>query len=86
MELLDEEKERILKGYTREIKILEEALEETSELISAVTHYAGIVSFMEWHDKLFYRGISRILEHPEFHDFEKVRVLFRIIEDKKRFR
>ncbi|MCM8796366.1 MAG: DeoR family transcriptional regulator [Candidatus Omnitrophica bacterium] len=83
MELLDEEKECILQGYKREIRKLEDALEETSELISAVTRYAGIVSFLEWQDKLFYRGITRILEHPEFHDFEKIKLLLKIIEDKR---
>jgi heat-inducible transcriptional repressor len=84
MALLDEEKERIVGEYKREIMHLEDALEQTSEIISAITHYAGIVSFVEWQDRFFYRGISRILEQPEFHDFEKIRILMRIIEDKQR--
>lgn len=83
MQLLDEEKEHILKGYKSQIKRLEDTLEETSELISAVTHYAGIVSFLEWQDRLFYKGISRILEQPEFRDFEKIRLLLKIVEDKQ---
>jgi len=83
MALLDEEKDRILKAYRRQIKKLEDALEETSELISAVTHYASIVSFIEWQDKLFYRGISHILNQPEFQNFEKLRMLIKLIEDKR---
>lgn len=81
--LLDEEKKRILKEYKKEIKKLDEALEETSEVISTITHYAGIVSFVEWQDKIFYNGLSRILEYPEFHNYEKIRLLIKIVEDKQ---
>lgn len=83
MQLLDEEKKCILKEYKKEIKHLEDALEETSEVISTITHYAGIVSLLDWQDKFFYKGISRILEQPEFHNFQKVRLLIKIIEDKQ---
>jgi len=84
MELVNDEKERIVREFKREIKRLDDALEETSEFISAVTHYAGIVSFLELQDKLFYKGLSRMLEQPEFKDSEKIRFLIRIIEDKRR--
>jgi len=84
MELLDSEKEQIVKEYKKEIKRLEDALEKTSEVISFITHYTGIVSFLEWQDKLFYKGMSLVLEQPEFRDYEKMRLLIRMIEDKKR--
>jgi len=84
MALLDEEKEHIVKEYKREIRQLEDALEETSEVISAITHYAGIVSFLDWQDKFFYKGISRIIEQPEFHSFDKIRLLIKLMEDKQR--
>ncbi|MFH1458721.1 MAG: hypothetical protein ABIG31_06155 [Candidatus Omnitrophota bacterium] len=84
MELLDNEKERIVKEFKREIRRLDEALEETSEFISSVTHYAGIVSFLDWQDKLFYKGLSRMLEQPEFKDSDKIRILIGAIEDKRR--
>jgi transcriptional regulator of heat shock response len=84
MALLDEEKECIVKEYKREIKRLEDALEETSEVISTITHYAGIVSFLDWQDRFFYRGVSRILDQPEFRDFDKIRILVKMIEDKRR--
>ncbi len=83
MELLDEEKENILKEYKKEMNRLEDALEETSDIISIITHYAGIVSFLDWQDKLFYKGISHILEQPEFRNFEKMRRLIKMIEDKQ---
>jgi heat-inducible transcriptional repressor len=84
MELLDAEKESIVRQYNREIRRLEEVLEETSEVISSITHYASIVSFLEWQGRFFYRGISRILEQPEFRDFEKIQLLIKMIEDKQR--
>lgn len=84
MALLDGEKERIVKEYKREMKRLEDALEETSEVISTITQYAGIVSFLDWQDKFFYKGISRIIEQPEFHNFDKIRLLIRLMEDKQR--
>ncbi len=82
MELLDEEKQRILKDCKRKIRRLDDALENTSEVISEITHYAGIVSFLQWQDKIFYKGISRILDQPEFRDADKIRLLVRLMEDK----
>jgi transcriptional regulator of heat shock response len=82
MELLDTEKQRILKDCKRKIRRLDDALENTSEVISEITHYAGIVSFLQWQDKIFYKGISRILDQPEFKDADKIRLLVRLMEDK----
>jgi transcriptional regulator of heat shock response len=84
MALIDEEKELIVKEYKRKVRRLEDALEETSEVISTITHYTGIVSFLEWQDKFLFKGIGRILDQPEFKDFEKIRLLIKIIEDKQR--
>ncbi|RKY30320.1 MAG: hypothetical protein DRP74_07245 [Candidatus Omnitrophota bacterium] len=83
MELLDDEKEQIVKEYKKEIRRLEDALEETSEVISAITHYTGIVSLLNWQDKFFYRGISYILEQPEFKDFQRIRLLIELLEEKQ---
>src|SRR3989338_1350070 len=83
MGLLEEEKGLILKEYKKEIKRLEDALEETSEVISSITHYASIVSFLEWQDRFYYKGVSRILEQPEFQDFQKLRLLIQMLEDKQ---
>ena len=82
MELLDEEKERIIHEYRRKIDKLDEALEKTSEVISMMTQYAGIVSLLEVQDKLFYRGISHIIDQPEFQSYDKIRLLVRMIEEK----
>jgi len=83
MEILKEEKQHIMDEYRDQISRLEDALEKTSELISAITRYTGIVSLLEWQDKFFYRGLSRVLDQPEFRDLGKIRVLVKAIEDKK---
>jgi len=82
-ELLKEEKEQIAREYKRKIDRVEELLDNTTELISAITHYAGITSFPRWHDGFFYKGISLILNQPEFQDYQKIRLLIKIIEDKQ---
>lgn len=83
MELLEVEKEQIIKEYNRQINRLEDALEKTSELICSITHYPGIVSILERQDRLFYKGISLILDEPEFQDLKKMRLLIKIIEEKQ---
>jgi len=82
--LLDKEKKSILYEYKNKIERLEDVLEKTSEIISIITRYAGIVSLLEWEDKFFYRGLSYILEQPEFQDSERIRMLIRMLEEKKR--
>ncbi|MFH1641215.1 MAG: hypothetical protein ABIA66_04525 [Candidatus Omnitrophota bacterium] len=83
MELLEDEKESITKEYKGEIKRLEDILEKTPGIISTVTHYASIVSLSQWQDKLFYKGISFILEQPEFQDSNCIKFLIKLIEDKQ---
>ncbi len=84
IDLLDNQKQKILKDCKKKIRRLDDALENTSEVISELTHYAGIVSFLEEHDKIFYKGISRILDQPEFREAENIRLLVRLMEDKSR--
>ncbi|MFA5096384.1 MAG: hypothetical protein WC478_03480 [Candidatus Omnitrophota bacterium] len=83
LQLMDAEKDRIIREYEKELSRMEDVLEETSRLIEETTHYTGIVSFLEWQDRIFYRGLSRIFEQPEFRDAEKMRLMIKILEDKK---
>jgi len=83
MELLAEEKKQITHEYKKEIRKLEDILEQTSEIISAITHYTGIVSLLEWQDRFIYTGISRILEQPEFQNAGRMRILIKVIEEKQ---
>ncbi|PIP20155.1 MAG: hypothetical protein COX40_06295 [Candidatus Omnitrophica bacterium CG23_combo_of_CG06-09_8_20_14_all_40_11] len=82
-ELLDEEKEWIDREYKRRTNRVEEVLDRTTEIISAITHYAGITSIPQWQGKFFYKGISLVLNQPEFQDYQKIRLLIKIIEDKQ---
>jgi transcriptional regulator of heat shock response len=80
LELLDEEKKKILGEFKRRIARFDDALEQTSEIISALTHYAGIVSALGEENKFFYKGISFILDQPEFQDINRMRFFIRMIE------
>ena len=83
IDLLEDVKNSIVNEYEKKIRKLEDALEQTSEILSSITHYTGIVSFLGWGDRFLYRGIRHILEHPEFHDVTKLRMLFEMGEEKK---
>jgi len=84
MQLLDEEKERIGRGYQKQLKKLEDILEQTTDLLSTITHYTSIVSSLNRQDRFFYKGVSFILEEPEFQDSGRIRLLIRMLEDKQR--
>jgi len=83
MELPSEEKESILGEFRRRAARLDDALEKTSEIISALTHYAGIVSSCDQENKFFYRGVSFILDQPEFQDLNRMRFFIRMMEEKR---
>jgi heat-inducible transcriptional repressor len=84
IELLDNEKKAVVGEYRKKIKRLEDVLEKTSEIISRITHYAGIVSLLEWEERFFCKGLSYIIGQPEFQDSEKIRVLIKMLEEKNR--
>ena len=84
IELLNNEKRAIINEYKHKIERLEDILEKTSEIISTITHYAGIVSLLEWEDRFFYKGLSRILQQPEFKQSERICLLIKMLEEKKR--
>lgn len=82
MRLLEEEKERITKEYNQQMNKLEDILEQASEVLSAYTHCAGIVSFLNEDSKIYYKGMSFITEYPEFRDIEKLRIILKLLEEK----
>jgi len=83
LELLEDEKNSITQRYECQIGRLEDTLEKTSEVISSITHAAGIVSFLDWHDRFFYKGIGFILEEPEFRDYNRIRLFIKILEERE---
>ncbi|MBP7215750.1 MAG: HTH domain-containing protein [Candidatus Omnitrophica bacterium] len=82
-ELLEEEKEHIVGEFKQEIGRLEDILDQTAGAISRITHYAGIASFLEWHDRFFYKGLNLILNQPEFQEVERIRLLVQMIEERQ---
>jgi len=84
MGLLEDEKVRMGKELRMAVKKLEDILERTSDLLCTVTHYASMVSFVDQNDTLYYKGLSFILEQPEFQDSGRIRLLIKTLEDKQR--
>jgi len=81
--LLEEEKNRIQAEYNKKMRELEVILAKTSEVISTLTHYTSIVSVDGRTDKIFCRGTSFVAEFPEFHDFERIRHILSMLEEKE---
>lgn len=84
IKLIEEEKDRIQAEYHTKVRELEAILVKTSEVISDVTHYTSIVSIDGRTDKIFCRGTSFVAEFPEFHDFERIKHILSILEEKER--
>ena len=84
LEVLKEEKDSISKEFEKKMSQIEDVLEKASEIISTITHYAGITSFLKGRDKVFYRGLSLILDQPEFQNLARTRIILKMIEDKPR--
>lgn len=82
--LLSEEKVRIETEFHKNIRQLEFLLDKTSQVISELTHCAGIVSFSEWQDRIFYKGASFVVEQPEFKNLDKIRHLLNALDEKER--
>jgi transcriptional regulator of heat shock response len=84
LDLIEEEKARIFGAYERGSETLEAILEKTSDLLSEVTHCAGIAALPDMDERFVYRGVSYIIEQPEFQDASSIRFLIRLIEEKRR--
>lgn len=82
--MLVEEKEKVAREYGSTAKELESLLKKTSDILSSLTHCTGIVSLRDQNDKIFYNGMSFVLEQPEFSDLKKIRWLVGILEEKQR--
>lgn len=83
MELLDAEKESISSGLKKGVRQLDDILDTTSNLVSQITHYASIVSIMEQQGRFSYKGLSFILEQPEFREAGRIRLLIKLLEEKQ---
>jgi transcriptional regulator of heat shock response len=81
--LSETQREVIFNEYRRISKSLEDILEKTTEIAAALTHYTAVLSCSEWEDKVFYKGLSNIFQHPDFHDYQKLALVVRMLEEKK---
>ena len=84
IQLLEEEKARIKFEYRRSVVELEVLLEKTSQVISDITHYTSIISVDGAPDKIFCRGTSLVVSHPEFHEIAQIRDILQALEEKER--
>ncbi|MFQ5681189.1 MAG: HrcA family transcriptional regulator [Candidatus Omnitrophota bacterium] len=85
IELLWAEKARVIREYKNSRRELNLLLEKTSEILSSLTHYTGITSFVSSsEDKMFYRGMVRVLEQPEFQDLKSIKSLIALLEEKRK--
>jgi len=84
IKLLEGEKKRIESEYKKGIVELEGLMIKTSQMISDFTHYTSIVSVDGQPDHIYCRGMSFVVGYPEFHDFDRIRQLLSMLEEKER--
>lgn len=63
---------------------LESVLEEVSDCLAELTHYAGIVSSLSRDDTLYFRGLHFLFEQPEFNDISRWRTFVAILDERNR--
>jgi len=61
---------------------LDDLLEAASQMISNLTHYAGVGFLRREREKIFLRGTRFIMEEPEFEDIAVLRNIFTAFEEK----
>jgi transcriptional regulator of heat shock response len=81
--LSQEECGLIFNEYKRMSCSLENILEKTTELAAALTRCTAVLSYSEWEDRVFYKGLSNIFQHPDFRDYQKLAIVVRMLEEKK---
>ena len=84
IQLLEAEKKQIQREYHQRINELETLLENTSQIISDVTHYTSIISVDGWNDRIFCKGTSYVVSYPETQDVKKIGSILKALEQKER--
>ena len=84
IQLLEEEKQRIKSEYQKNVSELESLLEQTSKIISDLTHYTSIISIDGFPEKIFCRGTSFVVGYPDFQELDKIRRILQALEEKER--
>jgi transcriptional regulator of heat shock response len=85
IQLLEDEKRKIAQEYKRHVNQLEDLMEKTSQVISDLTHYTGIVSIDDDDGhKIICKGTSYVVGYPDTADVIKIQAILRILEEKER--
>jgi heat-inducible transcriptional repressor len=82
IQLLEEEKKRIALEYKRHARQLEDLMENTSQVISDLTHYTSIIS-LEDGRKIICKGTSYVVGYPDTTDILKIQATLRMLEEKE---
>ncbi|MBU0504171.1 MAG: HTH domain-containing protein [Candidatus Omnitrophota bacterium] len=82
-ELPRQQKDDILVELKKSDDSLEDILEKATEVIAGVTHYTSIVSLSLGDSRLFYKGLSNIIQEPEFRDLKKLTLLLEFLEERR---
>lgn len=84
IKLLGDEKRKIETEFQKNMRELGLLLDKASQVVSEMTHCAGIVSLTEWQDRIFYKGTSFVIGQPEFRNLDKIRHLLMALDEKER--
>jgi transcriptional regulator of heat shock response len=84
IQLLEGEKDRIQTEYHDNMHELEKLVDQTSKIVSEVTHYTSIISVDGWDRKIVYRGTNYVVGYPEMQDIQKIQNLLKVLEEKER--
>ena len=68
--------------YALAMRSLEDLMETTSHLMAGLTNCVGLTLMSEY-DKLYLDGTSHIVEQPEFHDFKKLYLILKCLDEKR---
>ncbi len=84
IQFLEEEKRRVKSEYKKQSLELEDLLEQTSRVISEMTHYTSIISVDGWGNKIFCQGTSFLAGYPDYQDLKKIRNILAALDEKER--
>lgn len=72
----------IQEEYAEARRSLEDLMERTSHLMAGLTNCVGLTLMSEY-DKIYLDGTSHIVEQPEFHDFKKLYLILKCLDEKR---
>lgn len=83
IQLLENEKHRLLEEYKQNVNELDRMLQRTTETLSEITQYTTIIT-LQGKDRIITSGTSHVVNYPETQDIEKIRGILHTLEEKER--